>query len=734
MSCQVTHTCTGRPGCGWIGGGLLPPGRIPRPLFPLVLLGSLCWPGLTPGAFCAGEDTVPAPQAEKTLAVREIASPPAMDGILPESEWPASSFVSGLIQLRPHNGEPAVADLYASVASDGVALYVAFRAPLYGGETPVASVTGRDSGSLASDEVIGLVIDTFGDGRSGFAFYFNALGTQGDIRVANDAETTDVTWDTQWEVATAVEDEAWTAEFMIPFSAIAYAPDLRSWGFNFGRKYPPRLEEAWWAGPVEKSFHVSRSGRLTGVPVPEPITPISFTPYLTARHAETAWGQIESGWQYDAGADIESDLGPQYTLNATLNPDFASVEGDREQINLSPFELSFPEKRRFFLEGNDLWRNRIQTFYTRRIGQIDAGAKLVGRTGRNTVAALAVREATLPDNPETAGDEYRPGATWGVVRLRRDILENSTIGLIGVNRHGPGGEAGALGSDLFLNLPGDWYITGQAIVSWPDPGLDTGAFFLRAEKKTDVYDYHLRYTELGERFRDNVNTVGFIRDDDRRELDAAASYTWYPRSGPFQFLEYDSNYNIYWSRTNGRLRNYEIRQSCDIYLRNDLSFEYEGEFESQEPDLRFDRHYFNRQHTFTLGYRTEEWASTSVSWATGEWQDCDLSLWEASINRQLVERLTASYSFIDLRLQPDPWEENAQIHIVRLEYAFTPDLYWRIFAQTNSGDDRMYLYSVLGWRYRPPFSAVYITWTRDEIIGSDPRPILFLKVSYQIGN
>jgi hypothetical protein len=70
---------------------------------------------------------------------------------------------------------------------------------------------------------------------------------------------------------------------------------------------------------------------------------------------------------------------------------------------------------------------------------------------------------------------------------------------------------------------------------------------------------------------------------------------------------------------------------------------------------------------------------------------------------------------------------------VRLEYAFTPDLYWRIFAQTNSGDDRVYLYSVFGWRYRPPFSAVYLTCTRDEILGSDPRPILFLKVSYQIG-
>ncbi len=458
----------------------------------------------------------------RTVTVRRVASPPVLDGRLPDAEWPAGTFQSGLEQLRPHNGEPAVADLFAAVASDGAALYVAFRAPLPGGAAPVASVTGRDSGSLADDDVVGIVIDTFGDGRSGFVFYANALGTQADVRVANDAETLDFTWDTEWQVVTAVGEEAWTAEFMIPFRAISYAPALTTWGFNFGRHYPPLLEEAWWNGPVEKSFHVSRNGRLEGVPVPESLTPISVTPYLALRHAETAYGQFRSGWHYDGGADIESDLGPAVTFNATLNPDFASVEGDREQINLSPFELSFPEKRRFFLEGNDLWSNRIQTFYTRRIGQIDGGAKLVGRSGPNTVAALAVREATLHDNPETAAEEYREGATWGVLRLRRDVFENSTLGLIGVNRHGPGGETGALGSDMFLNLPGDWYVTGQAVVSWPDPGFATGAYFLRAERKTDVYDYHLRYTELGERFRDNVNAVGYIRDDDRRELDASA--------------------------------------------------------------------------------------------------------------------------------------------------------------------------------------------------------------------
>jgi len=269
--------------------------------------------------------------------------------------------------------------------------------------------------------------------------------------------------------------------------------------------------------------------------------------------------------------------------------------------------------------------------------------------------------------------------------------------------------------------------------------MDTGAFFLRAERKTNIYDYHLRYTELGEQFRDNANTVGFIRDDNRRELDAAIAYTWWRDEGPFQFIEYDSNYNIYWNRTDGRLRNWEIVQEAMIYLNNDLSFGYEGSFENQEPDQWFNRHYYNREHVFEAGYKTEEWASTEVGYSWGWVYDSDYSLWEFSINRVVLPKMTVSYSFSDLQLDPDPDDDSARRHVLRLEYAFTPDLYWRVFGQYNEATYRFYLYSAFGWRYDPPFSAVYITYSRDEFPHEvapgerDARPLLFLKVSHQIG-
>jgi len=662
----------------------------------------------------------------RAISVRKIDAPPVMDGRLPESEWPADSFQSGFWQLTPARGEPSIADPKVAVASDGTALFIAFYAPLPDRIPPVASVTSRDSPSLGTDDMLGIWLDTFRDSRSAFVFYANSLGTQGDMRIANDGETTDKTWDADWEVMTAVEEDHWTAEFRIPFRSLTFPAGSTTWGMNFARFYPPELSYIIWSGPVDKSFHISRSGRLDDILLPEPLLPMVVAPYLTARNSSPSF---QRGWEYDIGADVEGDLGPAFTLNASFNPDFASVEGDQERINLTPFELSFPEKRRFFLEGNDLWRNRIQTFYTRRIGQIDGGAKLVGRAGKNTVAALAVREAS---------EDISPG-TWGIFRLRRDILDNSTVGLLAVNRHSSGGEVGALGTDIFLNLPSDWYVTGQAILSWPDPGLSTGAYFLRAERKTNIYDYHLRYTELGERFRYNVNTVGYIRDDNRRELDSALGYVWWRESGPFRFIEYDSNYSIYWNRTNGRLRNWKISQEATIYFRNDLSIAYEGELEDQEKDIRFDRHYFNRQHMIELGYKTEEWAKTELAYSWGWLYDSDLSLLEATANRVLLPRLTAAYSFIDLRLDPDPESESATIHILRLEYAFTPDLFWRIFGQTNSRNRRFYIYSVFGWRYNPPFSAVYITYTRDRFEGpvwpfeTESHPILFLKISHQIG-
>ncbi|MFC1529203.1 DUF5916 domain-containing protein [Gemmatimonadota bacterium] len=676
----------------------------------------------------------------RTMQVRTIASAPILDGRLPESEWPAAAFQGDFWQLVPVRGGRSIADPLVAVASDGEALYVAFIAPLPNGEPPVAGVTRRDAEGLGSDDFLGVLFDTYQDGRTAFVFFANALGTQGDMKIANDGETEDQTWDTEWEVATAIEADRWTAEFRIPFSSILFPAESVEWGVNFARGYPAELSYNIWNGPIEKRLHISRSGRLEDVPIPDRPDPISITPYLSMRHATDSVPGVDAGWHPEIGADLQSDIGSTWTLNATFNPDFASVEGDREQINLTPFETSFPEKRRFFIEGNDLWSNRIRTFYTRRIGQIDGGAKLVGRSGRNTLAALMVREASFADDPETVTtNEHRPPATWGVFRVRRDVMENSTVGLLAVNRHGPDGDTGTLGSDIYLNLANDWYITGQAVISWPDPSLATGGYFLRAERKTNIYDYHLRYTELGERFRDNANAVGFIRDDNRRELDAAIAYTWWREAGPFQFIEYDSNYNIYWSRTDGRLRNWEIRQEAMIYLNNDLSFTYEGSFENQEPDQWFSRHYYNREHLIEAGYKTEEWASTEVGYSWGWVYDSDYSLWEFSINRVLLPKMTASYSFSDLRLKPDPEEDSARRHVLRLEYAFTPDLYWRVFGQYNEATYRFYLYSVFGWRYDPPFSAVYITYSRDEfphgfIPGErDTRPLLFLKVSHQIG-
>ncbi len=709
-----------------------------RSLKPLALIGLLLTGGVTAPVRASTNPAVSSQQdVTKRIAVRWIEHSPVLDGRLDPQEWPADGVHADFLQLRPDRGAVSVWDPSFALASDGRSLYVAFRCPLPDGQPPLAAVTRRDDGALSSDDVVGIVLDTFRDGRTGYVFYANALGTQADVRVANDAETLDATWDAAWRIVTSVGPQAWTAEIEIPFRSLNWPAGVTSWGINLGRRCQGGLLETWWSGPVDKSFHVSRSGVLTDIPLPEPLSPLTLVPYLAVTGAGADYGRVEEGWHLETGADLEGDLGSAVTLNATLNPDFASVEGDREKINLTPFELSFPEKRRFFMEGNDLWSNRIQTFYTRRIGQIDGGAKVVGRSGRNTLAGLVVREAVLSDDPDTVTDEYRTGATWGVLRLRRDVLNNSTVGLLAVNRHSPSGETGALGSDLYLNLPGDWYVTGQAVLSWPDPGGDTGAWFLRMERKTDFYAYHLRYTELGERFRENVNTVGFIRDDDRRELDVSARRIWYPDRGLAKFFKYDSNYKIYWSRSDGSLRNWEIVQGADLYLHNEIGLEYEGRFEAQEPDALFDRHYFNRQHELALGYRTEEWASTALTYSWGRVYDSRLSLWEVEVNRVLIPRLTVSYTLEHLRLEPDPEEENTTLHVLRVDYAVTPDLFGRVFTQTNSEAERFYLYGLFGWRFAPPFGSLYVTYMRDRFRAGDgrqSRPVLFLKLGYPIGH
>ena len=330
------------------------------------------------------------PDTSFSMRSARAQSPPQIDGIVSDQEWSGASRATDFIRYEPQRGSPSAFRTEAFVLYDSTHLYVAFV--VHDPDPPTAQLTRRDA-QLLNDDAVVLLLDTHRDRQSAYYFITNALGTQTDGRVANDGRTVDNTWDAPWESAAARSDSGWTVEMAIPLASMSYASGTdRTWGINFGRSRRRTLELSFWAGPLENRARVSQAGSLTGLDVPAQVQ----------RHQAIVYGlsrfQQDTTAEADAGADLRYAFTPQINAFATLNPDFATIEADQERINLTRFELQLPEKRPFFLETAELYRQRIRTFYSRRIADITVGGQALAKGETWNAHALVTRSPIVEDS------------------------------------------------------------------------------------------------------------------------------------------------------------------------------------------------------------------------------------------------------------------------------------------------------------------------------------------------
>ena len=649
----------------------------------------------------------------------------AVDGLITAEEWPPHIFQSNFIQMEPDMGQPSREITKVALQFDEKNIYAAFICEKSYPDPIVAQKTRRDQIEKQEDLLV-VVLDTYNDSRSAFWFMTNGLNSQTDVRISDDGKYLDILWDTGWDVKTNITEKGITAEFSIPFKSLRFNPKANTWGINFGRFVPKWLETSFWAGPTDLDFRVSNFGELTGLELPKTTSEFRIIPYATSRYETFS----NNKWDKMYGIDLEYRYKNNITGNFTYNPDFATVEGDREKINMSRWELSFPEKRKFFREGSELFSNRIKTFYSRRIGEINFGGKVIGKSGKNTFAVIGVNAKKVENNPLTSKDETFPEYNIGVVRMKRDIMKSSTIGLIYLNKEWSGGYNRVLGMDAVLHLPNEFHFTSQLIAAAPGDVKKNYGGFVRLARENNIYHYHLRYTELGENFKESVNGVGYIRDDNRRELDSAVEYKWWIKKSGIEFVDYSSNYNSYWGKNSSTLRSWEIVQELEIYFKNKFSVSTEL---VREYEL-FEKGFHNYDVDLTLGYNTEEWSSTELSFSFGKNYDRDYRMIIGSKNIKFHDKFSLEYDIRKLNFDPDPEKESTWLNILTLNYQFTPDLFVRLFTQHRSATERFYVYGLFGWRFKVPNSAIYFVYTRDDFdrigLTREHNEIFFLKLAY----
>ncbi|MCK4751217.1 MAG: carbohydrate binding family 9 domain-containing protein, partial [Bacteroidales bacterium] len=361
-------------------------------------------------------------QSQKALPIAFTLNPPAIDGFLSPGEWDTSFFAGGFVQMEPDKGQDVSEHTRVYATFDSVFVYFAFVCR-QGNKTPItANIQTRDRVQGSDDAVI-VVLDTYLDRRSAYGFTVNPLGTQTDYKIMDDGRNINYDWDTEWYSAAVKNETGWTCELAIPFKNLKYSVSKDEWGLNFGRIIIQKSEIAWWSGEMADNYRISQGGMLQDIIVPSKLKHFMLFPYASMRYENSDITGVHNKIKPDAGGDILYTISPNLSLNATINPDFASVEGDRVKIDLSGWEVNFPEKRLFFLEGNEMFSMRYPPFYSRRIGDIGYGVKFTGKAGDYSMNVLNVRSIENLD-------EGQPAAFFTTARVKKDIFKSSTIGAI----------------------------------------------------------------------------------------------------------------------------------------------------------------------------------------------------------------------------------------------------------------------------------------------------------------
>jgi len=661
------------------------------------------------------------------VAAKKIEASVIIDGDLSEEAWLQTDVITGFTQFEPRYGETASLSTTIRVLYDRTSLYFGIECRDSDPSRISSKVTRRD-GEVWEDDSIALIIDTFNDKNNAYMFQVNALGTQQDERWADNGRTRDVKWDATWSSAGARFDGGWTAEVAIPFASLRFDRNASEWGFDVIRYIPRNLEMSRWSPNLTEWFRISEFGSISELELSDIITEkLTLIPYSQAQFEED---QDPAG---DIGLDIRYTLSSNMAAEGTFNPDFATIEADVEQINLTRFELSFPEKRPFFLEGAENYSTRIRQFYSRRIGEIPWGAKLNGKSGKLKFNLLGTQSDPSSANPRIApGDD----AYYSIFRVGYDLQNASNIGIIGANRNYQDenkGSMGMAGTFFFTDVLG---MTTQVIKSYGPFDTGTWTYFFRPAYDSRTTHFHVRYTHVGEHVRENMNDVGFIRDDDRKELDTNLRRRFWLNQSFFEEIRPSVNYNQYWGQ-DGVLRSWHLTPTLGItFLKKwTLTLRNEEEFKLFEKEFR------NSVYGGTLRYDNKTGNLYTVGYQTGRNFDRDFDSWGVGVTLKLREGWNFDYELKRLEFRPDPDDDSTFIHNLRSTYYFNTDLYLKFFYQSrqflsdglDSEEDRETLQCVFVWRFLPPFGQIQLAYMQGPTLvteAADRYHTVFAKLAW----
>jgi uncharacterized protein DUF5916/cellulose/xylan binding protein with CBM9 domain len=494
---------------------------------------------------------------------------PVIDGRVDDASWSTTESFSGFVQQEPNDGEPATERTEIRFLLDRLNLYIGVICFDDEPENILVSQSRRDA-DLDDTDSIQILLDTFNDGQNAFVFGTNPFGIEYDGQVMAEGQAGqgnrggfNLDWDADWIVRTVMTERGWEAEFAIPLKTLRYSPGQeRTWGINAMRNIRRKNEQVFLA-PVPRGYNlyrVSVAGKLRGLTLPAR-RDLRFLPYASGSVTEDATVRTDTiDRSGDVGLDVKWGVRADLTLDVTVNTDFAQVEADEQQVNLTRFPLFFPEKRPFFLENAQVFQlgqpRAVDLFFSRRIGlspdgepiDIIAGGRLSGKLGGYNVGLLNMQTDAAVN--ERLAQTAAPANNFTVMRLQREV-GRSNFGAMFVGRQGVGSRATADDYNRGYGLDLGWQSSTNGRLSaflarTDSPQSKGGSDYAGAmgyQYTNERWNNGVGFTQVGDRFNPEV---GFLQRRGYRRFEGRTNMRFQPKQWPWiRRIQPHFNYNGY---------------------------------------------------------------------------------------------------------------------------------------------------------------------------------------------
>jgi hypothetical protein len=658
-----------------------------------------------------------------------------VDGVLDEVFYTTVQPVSDFIQIEPNDGAPATERTEMWVGYDRDNLYFSFRNYDSQMNRVVAKELRRDNTAIwGGDDVVVFYLDTFNDGRNGVQFTINSIGGRTDGQATNDGAYNG-DYNMIWDLATSRFEGGWTIETAVPFKSLRYRPGAEQlWGINVVRTNRWKNELSFF-NPIPKErgqagVHFSSStGLLRGIVAPSGARNLEIKPYAISNATGQALASraMRNDLTADVGIDVKYGLTQNLTADLTYNTDFAQVEADQQQVNLTRFSLFFPEKRDFFLENQGMFtfgganqNNATDVpvlFYSRRIGlerglavPVRGGGRLTGRLGAFTLGLINIQTS---DEPAVSAQP----TNFSVVRLRRDIFRRSSIGLLMTARtsgraeseeNGAYGIDGTFGFFQSLTVNTYWARTEDRLSARRPANASRDSYRGQFYYNGDRYGLEMERLVVGNAFNPGV---GYVRRTDMRRSHLQGRFSPRPRgsrlvrkyswTGRFDYIE----------NTAGHLETREQEAEFGIDFQNTDRFTagvvstYEGlprPFRIAEGIVLPVGGYDYRTLSLQYNRANRQRVAGNTSFETGTFYNGRRTAFGVSAGRMNVTpRFSVEPTYTLNVVNLDQGEFTSQLIGSRVTFTSTPFMFTSALVQYNSSSRSVSANVRLRWEYRP---------------------------------